>query len=493
VAFDAWNGPNARVGLTLIDPNGVYTAYTRPQGNGNHGQVDVRKPVAGTWTALVFKRDGTFSGPVHLEFQSQRFGSVDSVSPSSLTLRPGQTGRLRVHLRLPNAPGDSGQDLVLNSSTGDSTVVPIVLRSLISLGSHGGNFAGTIIGGNGRNGNEQPAQQNTFAFDVPRGEDALRATLTFDDNDGTEVQGYLIDPDGNMLGAGTTLYQPLIGNQQFTHAFSVIHREPQKGRWLLVVNIVNPVGGEALSVPYRGRISFDGPSVSARGLPSGEKLKAGVPVTATISVRNDSPAIEDVFADPRLKQSEDVALLAASQPGDLDLPGAASAWVMPTQTTEVLGVAEATAPIELEMAQGTIGEGDPDIRGISSGNQSVAPYSAGEVPPGFWFLAPALKGPFDAPTTGKVNTGMLVHTRSFDTNADSTTGDWERFWVDPDFVNVAPLTLQPGQRGTITVTFTPQGKKGDVVKGEIYIDDINSAFLDFTNEQIALPYRYRIG
>jgi hypothetical protein len=59
-------------------------------------------------------------------------------------------------------------------------------------------------------------------------------------------------------------------------------------------------------------------------------------------------------------------------------------------------------------------------------------------------------------------------------------------------VHVAPLTLQPGQRGTITVTFTPQGKKGDVVRGVIYIDDINSSFLDFTNEQIALPYRYRI-
>jgi hypothetical protein len=453
----------------------------------------VRKPVAGTWTALVFRRDGTYTGPVHLEFQSQRFGSVDSVSPSSLTLGPGDTGRFRVHLRLPSAPGDSGQDLVMNSSTGDTTVVPIVLRSLINLGSHGGDFAGTIVGGNGRNGNESPAQQNTFAFDVPRGKDALRASLTFDDNDGTEVQGYLIDPDGNMLGAGTTLYQPITGEAQYTHAFSAIHRKPQKGRWLLVVNIVNPVGGHALSVPYRGRISFDGPRVRARGLPRGEKLKAGVPVTATITVRNDGPAIEDVFADPRLRQSEDVPLLAASQPGDLDLPGAASAWIMPTQTTDVLGVAEATAPIELEMAHSTIGEGDPDIRGFSSGNQSVAPYSAAEVPPGFWFLAPALRGPFDAPTTGKVNTGMLVRTQSFDTNADSTTGDWERIWVDPDYVNFAPLTLQPGERGTITVTFTPQGNKGDRVKGVIYIDDINSSYLVFTNEQIAIPYRYRIG
>ena len=66
MAYDAWPGPNARVGLTLIDPNGDYAAYTRPQGNGNHGEVDVHTPVAGAWTAIVFLRDGTFQRPAPL-------------------------------------------------------------------------------------------------------------------------------------------------------------------------------------------------------------------------------------------------------------------------------------------------------------------------------------------------------------------------------------------------------------------------------------------
>jgi subtilase family protein/peptidase inhibitor I9 len=499
VAFDSWPGPdprvslqpNARVGLTLIDPNGTYTAYTRPQGNGNHGQVDVRKPVAGTWKALVFKRDGTYTGPVHLEFESQKFGTVDSVSPASQVIGPGQTRRFQVHLRLPSAPGDSSQDLVINSSTGDGTVVPIVLRSLINLGAHGGDFAGTIIGGNGRNGTEQVAQQNTFAFDVPRGRDVLSASLTFPDDGGTEVQGYLVDPGGNTLAAATTIYAPLGGGLQKTHELQAFRLAPRPGRWQLVVNITNPVGGNALSTPYRGHIGFDSPRVRTHGVPNGEKLKAGQPVTATISVRNPGPAIEDVFVDPRLGGTSDLALLPFSDANDQPLPGAFAFFVPPTQTSDVVGAANASAPIELELGFGVIGEGDPDIRGLSSGNSAAALYSAPEVSAGPWFVQPALRGPFSGPASGTADMGMLARTATFDSNVSSSTGDFEQVKVDPN-AEYTPLTLQPGQEGSIQVTFTPQGPKGSVVRGTLYLDDLSN-FLLFTNEQVAIPYRYRIG
>ena len=491
VAYDAWPGPQARVGLALIDPNGTYAAYTRPQGDGNHGQVDVRKPVAGTWTALVFLRDGTYTGPVQLEFVAQRFGTVDAVSPASLTLGPGQSGSFRVHLRLPSMPGDSGQDLVLDSSTGDSTVVPIVLRSLIDVGRRGGDFAGTIIGGNGRGGDEQVAQQNTFAFDVPAGRAALRATLTFPDNDGTEVQGFLVDPDGNALGAASTRYWPLGGDPQDTHGLQASHLAPKAGRWTLVVNITNPVGGHALSVPYRGRISFDAARVRARGVPHGRTLRAGRPVTATLSLRNRGPAVEDVFVDPRLRRTDDLPLFPITPAAGLDLPGAFSAFVVPTQTSDVLGVAEASAPVVLEMGFGS-NEGDPDIGGVSSGTTAAALYSAPEVSPGVWFLAPSLRGPFSAPATGKADTGMLARTQAFDTNASASTGDFERLFVDAE-ATYTPLTLRPSERGSIDVTFTPQGRKGDVVRGVLYLDEMSSSWLLFTNEQVAIPYRYRIG
>ena len=303
VAYDAWPGPNARVGLTLIDPNGTYAAYTRPQGDGNHTQVDVRKPVAGKWTALVFLRDGTYTGVVHLEFATERFGGVDSVSPSSLTLRPGQTGRFRLHTRLPSSPGDSGHDLVISDSSGDQTVVPVVLRSLVPVGRHGGSFSGTIIGGNGR---EFIEQQNTFAFDVPRGSRVLSASLTFPDNPNTELVATLVDPDGNLLGSQSTLYVPADQNQPatYTHGMRAVTLDPKPGRWTFVVNVANPVGGQTLSSPYRGAVSFDPLSISARGLPRGDKVKAGQPITAVVTVRNDGPGTEDVFADPRLNSTE---------------------------------------------------------------------------------------------------------------------------------------------------------------------------------------------
>ena len=78
--------------------------------------------------------------------------------------------------------------------------------------------------------------------------------------------------------------------------------------------------------------------------------------------------------------------------------------------------------------------------------------------------------------------------KAFDRDADSTTGDWWRVLIDANAPNYTPLTLGPGQSGTITVTFTPQGTKGDKVKGVLYVDDFSQRTLA-GNEQMAFPYR----
>ena len=54
-----------------------------------------------------------------------------------------------------------------------------------------------------------------------------------------------------------------------------------------------------------------------------------------------------------------------------------------------------------------------------------------------------------------------------------------------------PITLNPGQTGTITVTITPSGAPGTVVNGTLYIDDFDFFTVD-GDELVALPYTYTI-
>jgi Subtilase family/Peptidase inhibitor I9 len=492
LASDAWSGPGARVGLTLIDPTGAYAAYTRPQGNGDHGQVDVRKPVGGTWTAIVFRRDGTFTGTVHLEFATQNFSAVDSISPSSRTLTPGETGQFRFQTTMPSAPGDSAHDLVVSDSSGDSTVVPVVLRSLVPTNAHGGTFDGTLFGGNGR---EFVAQTDTFQFDVPKKSKSLSVSLSWPDNAGTEVIGWLIDPHGTLLGSSSSLYvDPSTGGATFTHGLEAFALSPQAGRWKFVVTVASPVGGTVLSTPYHGVVSFDPPQIRASGLPEGNKVKAGQPITATVRVANTGPGTMNAFADPRrADRSETDALAPLFASATVPLPGTnVPSFLVPTQADAVVGAAQGTQPIGLELGYGELGEGDPDLLGISQGNNAAASFSGPpELSNGTWFLAPSLRGPFDAAASGSATVGMLAHMKAFDRNANSTTGDWWRVLIDANAPDWTPLQLGPGQSGTMTVTFTPQGKHGDKVKGVLYVDDFSLRILT-GNEQIAFPYSYKI-
>ena len=135
--------------------------------------------------------------------------------------------------------------------------------------------------------------------------------------------------------------------------------------------------------------------------------------------------------------------------------------------------------------------GDPDVPGFSFGNNSVAALVAPEVAPGFFFALPEATGPFGAPTTGTVNLAAVAFTSPFDTAVTSTSGD---VWAQS--VNASapysPLTLGPGQTGTITLTFTPSAPKGTVVRGFVGVDTLNLAAAA-GDELINIPYTYKVG
>src|SRR5262249_52478068 len=145
---------------------------------------------------------------------------------------------------------------------------------------------------------------------------------------------------------------------------------------------------------------YDSPAIHASGLPDGDKVKSGKPITATIRVTNTGPGTMDVFADPRkADRFETDSLLPLFFPATVPLPGTdIPNFLVPTQANAVVGVAQATAPIVLEMGFGVLGEGDPDLIGVSQGN-NAASFFAGpaELSNGLWFVAPSLRGPFSGP------------------------------------------------------------------------------------------------
>jgi hypothetical protein len=150
--------------------------------------------------------------------------------------------------------------------------------------------------------------------------------------------------------------------------------------------------------------------------------------------------------------------------------------------------AQGTVPITMDVSWAF---GDPDFLGISAGNNSVAPFAAPEVAPGFFFALPEATGPFTTGTTGTVNLAAVANTNPFDSAISSTSGD---VWAQS--VNAtapySPLTLAPGQSGTITLTITPSAAKGTVVSGFIGVDTLNLATVS-GDELVNIPYTYTVG
>jgi hypothetical protein len=154
---------------------------------------------------------------------------------------------------MPSAAGDSAHDLVVSSSTGDATVVPVVLRSLVSVNRHGGTFDGTLLGGNGR---QFVAQTDTFEFNVPKHRKALSVSLSWPNNAGTEVAGWLIDPDGTLLGS-TPLQLAPGQSGTITVTFTPQGRKGDKVDDILYVDDFGQrflAGNEQFAFPYSYRI-----------------------------------------------------------------------------------------------------------------------------------------------------------------------------------------------------------------------------------------------
>jgi Subtilase family len=510
------NGNNSRVRLILIDPLGRFAAHSLPQGVGNFGNVDVRQPLQGTWTGVIFgdvASVGGTNGTIPWQVSTQRFVPFGSISPSAFFLAQGQSQTIHVTATTPWTPGDSAGSIVLSSS-GDGfdrfvgverNTIPVTLRSLVDL-SHGGAFQGVLTGGNGRPPGE--GQINYYAFNVGPGHSSITANVSLTNDVADPIGAYLINPDGVAVGFAQNSVNGVnsLSLTAFTH-------DPLPGTWTLIVDFAEPVVGDEISQPFTGNIKLDRVRVHASGLPgsAATRLSAGVPVTVPVTITNNGAAPEQFFVDARLNTTASLALALLFPPstngcpaGGFPLPlgstcGDEPEWLMPTQTSSVQAVATATLPVVFDYGAFP---GDPDLLGAPTSPTSAAGSytpAGGTVEQGLWFAAPSEIGPYAGPApAGFVNMTMTATTKEFDPAVTTAQGD---IWTASVqglsvFGTFAPVTINPGQTSVINVTITPSGASGTVVRGTLYVDDVVGSLPPYGtttgNELAAIPYSYTI-
>jgi hypothetical protein len=501
-------GNNARVRLILIDPAGRFAAHSLPQGVGNFGNVDVRQPLGGTWTGVIFgdvASAGGTNGAIPWQVSTEKFVPFASVYPQVLFLAPGQSETVHVSATTPQTPGDSSGSIVLTSTGGgvdpfvgfESNSIPVVLRSLVDV-AHGGKFSGTLTGGNGRPNGQ--GQINYYEFKVPAGQTSIMANVSLTNDAADPVGAYLIGPDGAALGFG----QNSLGDTALK-SLTAYTLNPVPGTWTLIVDFAEPVVGNEVSQPFSGNIKFNDVSVTASGLPDSKhtKLTAGTPITVPVTITNTGAAPEAYFVDARLNSTTSISLQNIDPPDSnagypMPMVTNPPEWIVPTQTSSVKAAAAATLPVVFDFGPN---QGDPDIFAPAGANNTAAGHynpTNGTVQNGVWFALPSEIGPYAGPAAqGFVNVTLTATTKAFDPAVTSETQD---LWTSAFDLSVLdtfnPIVINPGQTAVINVTITPSGAPGTVVSGNLYIDDFIGGVPPYGetagDELAALPYAYTI-
>jgi len=503
---------NARVRITLIDPNGSYVGDSRPQGLGNFGDLQIANPAAGTWTAYVYSRDsdaGGYVGPVVFGVRAARYTSFGTVTPAGATLAPGRSVAVQVRTRTPAHPGDASGAIVVRSSPAGggsttSTTVPVTLRSLIPAGNQ--TFSGTVTGGNGRA--PISGQEFFYQLDVAAGRPELNATITAQDP-GNQFGAYLIDPQGEAVAYATNMVPGATPSSPPDNEVGAqLHTlNPAPGRWRLAVVFAPVVSGNSLSSPFQVSVNQQAVPASGGGLPNDAStlLTAGQPQTYQVTVKNTGTAPEMFFPDARLPGSAPFTLGAISGATD-NLPDNDNVpvYLVPTNSTQFQAQATTTGSTPLLFESQFVG-GDPDLASTVGTTASLS-FADNPIATGEWDVLPVEYGTFGTtgPPPESVTTSASVVTSPFDPAVSSPTGDLEADSANPatSLDSFQPITIGPGQTGTIPVTITPSGASGTKVTGTLYLDDtayfefgsIQDALVNYpqADEVAALPYEYTI-
>jgi subtilase family protein len=495
-------GGNTPITLSLVNPKGQITAFSLPQGTGKHGQVEVRHPAAGTWTADVSGAFGPYTGAEFVQVTASPNVGWGKVSPRHVALAPGASTTITVSGHLPASPGDQSAAVTFSARGWGASTIPVTLRSLVPIVKGVGQFRTTLIGGNGRG--DVPAQTFFYNFNVPASQPALDVQAKLGGSNNDPYYGYLIDPAGSAvaIASNQVVVKRTAGGVQTAGEPGLrLHTlAPPTGRWTLILTFTNPVNGNTLQTPLTGRISFAPVSATVHGLPdsAATKLTAGSPHTVSITVHNNSDAAEAYFLDGRLDSTTSVVLTPVTKATGLRLPlsdiTAEPQWIVPTDTTALTATATSTAPTTFDFSPFN---GDPDTLGMVSGDNASATVTAPSgalLTQGDWDITPQRIGPFGAGAAAKstTNLALTATTEAFDPAMAPSTGD---LWVQGT-KTFAPVVVQPGKTVTLHVVITPTAESGSEVSGVLYLDDSSAVTNDGINpsgDQLeAIPYTYTV-
>ena len=495
----------------LIDPKGRYAQYSDPQGLGaGFADAQVHQPLAGTWTLVLFGRHASnYEGPVSFEEVAQTFQTVrHAVTPRSKVVGPGKSTSFTVKVPAPAKPGFWTGAVVFHSTRETKLgTIPVVTEARVPVTTQkAGHFTGTLIGGNGRPG--AYAQELSYEFTVPKGVKDLNVNMKAV-HEGYLLLGQLVDPNGNAVDNQISYQQVTgFGSSDNTNAVQLVWANPQPGTWR--VNVANGLfflpglgvySGLAHST-LKGTVSFNTSKVSATGLPSGT-LSPGSTVTAHVQVKNTGVEPETYQLDPRTTSQtpyEGVSLTPTSGTlpitfDNFSLPE----YVVPPFSSQlkVNTTTTGSTPIAFDISPYW---GAPDIESppSSGGTASLTvsnPFAS------VWAPAPSMVGPFASVATPEdYSTNATVTTLGFDENAVPDTGN---VWLDAlggATQQLNPLFLQPGQSGTMSVTFTvPAGAPGTIVTGQIPVEtfptnSITTGVGDWSSDVLkVLSYSYTLG
>jgi hypothetical protein len=458
------------------------------------------------------------------------------VTPGSVTLAPG--ARATIHAAFPTGTnaGDSSAAIVMKSGLGASSNMPVSIRTLIPTSAATNTFRGVLTGGNGRG---IDAQSNKYFLDIPAGKRAVSVTvkLTRPQYPNEVFVGFLVGPNGHTRSAKSNLIVNHKGVIDVGTATFNFVRSPAAGRWTFVLLLTNPAGGDVVIQPFVGTLRFTRAAVSATLPTTRTTLTRRKTYRFPVTVTNNSAQQQLYFADPRLDQNTKYHL-ASQTPGDdlqkvtLPNPQNLLQWLIPTSTSALNFIANATLPVGLDV-EWTYG--DPEVFGSPQGNSASVNISARpEIANGPWSGDPGEPGPFNGPApAGTVALNAFATTKAFDFDADSSVGD---YWfaslirapaaTSAQPVGVASIgyhnrylsaakkqasttpvqqlaassvpacdpaapILDPGQSCKITFTITPSASHGATVHGHLHIQTLDF-FGGTTNDLASLAYAYKV-